>query len=133
MTTSRKKSSGSSTGTDALLAEIFRSPEYLAALKDRLIRGEAKAQEIAVARSLGLLIPRQDEDTEARENLRRVPLATRRLMSDIDRMALSAESTRLVIIRDPSGVVGVGIGPRVPDAVPAPVPAPEPTDESLLP
>ena len=79
MTTSRKKNSGPSTGTDALLADIFRSPEYLAALKDRLIRGEAKAQEIAVARSLGLLIPRQDEDTEARENLRRVPLATRRL------------------------------------------------------
>jgi hypothetical protein len=68
----RKKSSGPSTGTDALLAEIFRSPEYLAALKDRLIRGEAKAQEIAVARSLGLLIPRQDEDTEAREAMRRM-------------------------------------------------------------
>src|ERR1700730_8277596 len=88
-----------STSTDAMLAEIFQSPEYQSALKERLISGTAKASEINLARSLGIFVPIQGEDTAAREAMRKMDRDTLRLLMDLIRMSSSKEATDLRVIQ----------------------------------
>ncbi len=97
-----------STSTDAMLAEIFQSPEYQSALKERLISDTAKASEINLARSLGIFVPIQDEDTAAREAMRAMDRDARALIMDILRMMdTPATAVELQVLRVGT-LVGVG-------------------------
>jgi hypothetical protein len=103
-----KKKTPTPTTTDNLLAEIFQSPEYQEALKQRLIDGTAKASEINLARSLGLAIPIQDEDTLLREAMRRMDKHARQILHRLIRMADGLDVTPVTpIFNERHNLVGL--------------------------
>ena len=89
---------------DEALREVFRSPEYLEALKARLLNGTAKKSEIDLARSLGITI---DDETSEREAMRQMDPAARNVLLDMCRMSGTPASTELRVIQA-GDFVGVG-------------------------
>jgi hypothetical protein len=145
MTTRKKRTEPTASTMDAMLQGIFQSPEYQTALKERLVSGKGvTAAEINLARSLGMRVPVGDGDDEARENLRRMDPLTRGLLSDLDRLAMSPNSTRLRVYQSGSEIGVVTDAALLLDSVlmitrgsaayqtPSRTPATD-SDESLLP
>jgi hypothetical protein len=89
---------------DEALREVFRSPEYLDALKARLLNGTAKQSEIALARSLGVIV---DDQSAAREALRKMDRATLRVLLEMCRMAATDANVELQVIEG-GDYIGVG-------------------------
>ena len=121
---------------DATLRTVLSSPEYLAAVKERAIAGRITATEANLLRSLGVAVPVLDQDTAARENLRKLPREVLAVLADANRLALSPQNTRLRLIRAGS-IVGVGYDTST-DPIPVyPIPPPSATvpqtDDELLP
>ena len=149
MSKRRTPTTPASPEADKVLRDVMSSPEFTEALKARAIAGRITATEASLLRSLGVAVPVIDRDTEARENLGRIPKETRRVLCDLDRIALSPESTRLRVIRAGS-IIGIGydtnevrivsyqppyaapVDPGTPPTAPT-VPPPTTDDESLLP
>jgi hypothetical protein len=95
---------------DAILRSVMSSPEFTEALKARAIAGRISSTEASLLRSLGVAVPVLDRDAEARENLGKMDRTTRRMLSDLDRLALSPNSTTLRLI-ETSEWIGV-VAPR---------------------
>ena len=146
--TTRRKTPAPTTAADGMLAEIFASPEYQNALRERLVSGKFTAAEINLARSLGMRVPVGDGDDDARENIRKADRAAMSVLADLDRMAMSPDSTKLRVYQagDVIGVVapaellragldaitrGTAYQPPA-DSIPVDQTT-EPTDEDLLP
>jgi hypothetical protein len=116
-----KKAKAAPAPPDSVLREIVESPEYRDALRSRILAGKATASEIGLARSIGETVKLNDGDDDARDALDAMDTETRRCLTDMIRMSLSPDSTRLRLIRAGS-IVGVGY-----DKNPTPVPRPERT------
>jgi hypothetical protein len=114
---------------DQALREVFESEEYKAALKGRLIAGTAKANEIALARQLGLMTQEDEDDQPMREGLQKVDREVLALMNDMTRAILRGQGGNLKIIEAGDWV---GIGYETKPRVQSPAVAPE-TETDLLP
>ena len=84
---------------DQSLREIFASPEYAEALKQRLINGQAKPSEIALARSLGLWSDEAAAEQSARAGLQSMDSETRSLLMDLLAVVDSPKASSLRIIQ----------------------------------
>jgi len=124
---------------DEALREVFRSPEYLDALKARLLNGTAKQSEILLAQRLGLEV---DDQSAAREAMGKMDRATLRVLLDMCRMAATDANVELRVI-EAGDYIGVGYSTTVRKANDAalrqrlkpttsPEPDPEPEDEPDL-
>ena len=92
------------TAADQTLREVFESPEYLAALRERLVAGTAKKSEVDLARSLGIVV---DDETAEREAMRQMEPRARGVLLDMNRMAGTSASTELRVIQG-GDYIGVG-------------------------
>jgi hypothetical protein len=77
--------------TENALKEVFASEEYRTALKARLVAGTAKASEINLARTLGML-SEEVERSIANGNIAKMDPGARRAVQDILDISTSAAS-----------------------------------------
>jgi hypothetical protein len=89
--------------SEPTIRDVFKSEEYVAALRQRIVDGTAKKFEVDLAQTLGIAVTQEDRTCEA---LRAMDPEARRMLNDLAVVAESVESPSLRVIRS-AGWVGV--------------------------